>query len=292
MTAFRTKDSVQIRRLRAIRAARAVADSVGIDVREPKVLKDSNNTIVHLAPSDIVAKVATSHFRDAKLESLERELAVAMYLIERGAPVASPARDAPPGPHHHGDQILTLWQYVEADPMRRVDPHALAATLKVVHEEIADYPAHLPSFTVELDDARDLLALGRSPLLSPDDRRYLLDVLDEVETVLSTLVLERRPLHGSPHEGNWVAAAGGPVLLDFETACRGPVEWDLAALDDEVVGQFSSVDEELIALLRRMRSACVAAKCWVDPGRAPEVNEAAQVHLRLLRGEPLDSVIG
>ena len=51
---------------------------------------------------------------------------------------------------------------------------------------------------------------------------------------------------------------------------------------------FPDVNRELIALLRRMRSVCVAAKCWVEPNRAPEVSEAAHVHLKLLRGERLD----
>ena len=76
--------------------------------------------------------------------------------------------------------------------------------------------------------------------------------------------------------------------MDFETACRGPLEWDLAALDDAAVQLFAEVDFELVALFRRMRSVCVAAKCWVEPNRAREVREAAHVHLKLLRGEPLD----
>jgi hypothetical protein len=78
------------------------------------------------------------------------------------------------------------------------------------------------------------------------------------------------------------------LLLDFETACRGPIEWDVAALDEAALHVFSDVNGELIALLRRIRSACVAAKCWVEPNRAPEVFEAAHVHLKLLRRERLD----
>jgi hypothetical protein len=52
-------------------------------------VKDWNNTIIRLAPAEIVAKVATSHFRDARLESLDREVAVAAHLAGRGAPVVS-----------------------------------------------------------------------------------------------------------------------------------------------------------------------------------------------------------
>jgi hypothetical protein len=55
------------------------------------ILRDWNNTIVQLAPARIIAKVGTSHFRDARLESLERELVVATYLSTRGAPVSAPS---------------------------------------------------------------------------------------------------------------------------------------------------------------------------------------------------------
>jgi hypothetical protein len=49
-----------------------------------------------------------------------------------------------------------------------------------------------------------------------------------------------------------------------------------------------SADHELISMMRRMRSVSVAAKCWVSPDRAPEVREAAEVHLNLLRGQQPD----
>jgi hypothetical protein len=113
-------------------------------------------------------------------------------------------------------------------------------------------------------------------------------VSDELEEALVGRVSVARPLHGSPHAGNWLRTTEGLVLLDFETACRGPLEWDLTALDDASLHLFADVDVELVVLLRRMRSVCVAAKCWVEPDRAPEVRDAAHIHLKLLRGEPLD----
>jgi hypothetical protein len=139
-----------------------------------------------------------------------------------------------------------------------------------------------------LADAERLLRPERSPTLADSDRQFLSSVIGEVREALAGVVTKRRALHGSPHAGNWLRTRRGPLLLDFETACSGPLEWDLAALDDAAVDPFADVDIELVRLLRRMRSVCVAAKCWVAPNRAPEVREAAQVHLKLLRGEPLD----
>ena len=110
----------------------------------------------------------------------------------------------------------------------------------------------------------------------------------ELTVALASLDAERRPLHGSPHPANWLQTAVGPLLLDFETACHGPVEWDLAALPDEANAFLPDADRDLITTMRRMRSACVAAKCWVAPQRAPELRDAAHVHLKLLRGQKLD----
>jgi hypothetical protein len=276
------------RRRLAVEAAIGVASELGIRPERSRILKDSNNTIVYLAPTPIVAKVGTSHFRDPQLESLGRELAVATHLAERGASVVPPAEDVPPGPHPWKDASLTLWQYAEPDQGAALDPVRLAGALRTVHEALGDFPGSLPPFTLELEDARRLLQPDRSPTLALSDRRFLLGVLKDVQAAVSAIVVPNRPLHGSPHEGNWVATAEGPLLLDFETACSGPIEWDVAALGDEAVDLFPGVEHEWIPLLRRMRSLCVAAKCWVDPNRAPEVFEAAHVHLKLLRSEPLD----
>src|SRR2546428_718330 len=101
------------RRRLAIEAGIGVARGLGIAAERPAVRKDSNNTIVHLLPAPIVAKVGTSHFREAKLESLERELAVTAHLATRGAPVIRPTQGVPPGPHHWRNLTLTLWEYAE-----------------------------------------------------------------------------------------------------------------------------------------------------------------------------------
>jgi hypothetical protein len=280
--------SAEERRHLALRAATVVARRLGLGEVRPQIIKDSNNTIVHFVPSPIVAKVGTSHFREAKLESLERELAVATHLARREAPIVRPSRAVAPGPHRMVGLTLTLWEYVASVPSAVLDPSETAGALRSVHEALLDFSEPLPAFTLELEDARKLLQPDRSPALSVADRSFLFDVLGEVEASLSARMMGSRPLHGSPHEGNWLVTETGPVLLDFETACIGPPEWDLAALDDAAVALCPGLDDDLISVLRRMRSLCVAAKCWVEPDRAPELGEAAHVHLKLLRGQRLD----
>jgi Ser/Thr protein kinase RdoA (MazF antagonist) len=47
---------------------------------------------------------------------------------------------------------------------------------------------------------------------------------------LSRLSFAERPLHGDAHARNALVTADGPVWMDLENICRGPVEYDLASL--------------------------------------------------------------
>jgi hypothetical protein len=171
-----------------------------------------------------VAKVGTSHFREAELESLARELAVAGYPAEREAPVVVPARDGAAGPHHWGGVALTLWEYAEAVEGGALDPPKVAAVLTAVHEALGGFPGSLPFFGLELDDARRLLEPDRSPMLAAPDRSLLLSVIGELEVALPRLVAATRPVWESAL-GKLASDGGGLLLSDFETACRAPIEW-------------------------------------------------------------------
>ena len=103
------------------------------------------------------------------------------------------------------------------------------------------------------------------------------------EVIIAGVTSDERPLHGEAHLANAMVTHDGIRWFDFESVCRGPLEWDLSALPDEAHGAFEDVDSQLLALLRRLRSLCVAVWCSVQPDRAPEVAEAADFHLRLQR---------
>ena len=275
------------RRQLACEAALSVAAELGVVAGRAVIMQDWNNTIVRLGDTAIVAKVGTSHFRDAGLESLERELAVSAHFAACAAPVVRPTEEVPAGPHESSGLTVTLWRYVEPVRGAELEPAEAAAALRVVHEALAGFGGRLPAYAIELGDAARLLQRDRSPELDAADRGFLLGVVGELQAALARLNAPHRPLHGSPHGANWLPSADGPLLLDFETACVGPVEWDLSALSDDVLAFVPDVDRELIGIMRRMRSVCVAAKCWVELRRAPELRAAALVHLKLLRGESL-----
>ena len=143
----------------------------------------------------------------------------------------------------------------------------------------------MPDFTDNLSRARSALEdVDRTPRLPEGDRVFLLEVAARLGNELTAFDLPRHPLHGDPHlDGNVLLSNSGPLLVDFEGACVGPYEWDLTAMGRAHVA-YPDADAALLALFSRMRSLTVSAWCWMQCGRAPEVDEAAHVHLEILRG--------
>src|SRR5207237_265310 len=83
--------------------------------------------------------------------------------------------------------------------------------------------------------------------------------------------------------------ASGPCWIDLDTACAGPLEWDVAHLPEAGADQFPEVNRAALAEMRLLVSAEVAVWCWHTYGRADEVDEAAEFHLDRVRralGEP------
>jgi aminoglycoside phosphotransferase (APT) family kinase protein len=101
----------------------------------------------------------------------------------------------------------------------------------------------------------------------------------EVEALSFTSI----SLHGDTHVGNVMFADGGPVWGDLETACVGPLEWDLVQLPKAARAVFGPVDDGLLNRLGELRSATVAVWCWADAERSPEVRAAAEHHLARLK---------
>jgi hypothetical protein len=280
--------SPEQRRRRALRAAATVARAHGVDVRHPWVLADDNNTIVHLRPAPVVAKVGTTWIRDGP-GVLSRELSVAVHVSRRGGPIPPPADDLPARLHHHDGLAMTFWRYAEC---LRDGPSAAVTTgsLRRLHAALADCPDPLPSFRVELDGlAAALTDPGVTPTLDRGDRTRLRRTFRSLLADLDRYSEPARVLHGDPHEGNRIAVDGDVLWVDLEAVCVGPLEWDLSALDDEDAALFDEADPRLLALMRDLRSCRVAALCWMQRGRARAVDEAAEwhlSHLKSLRGAP------
>src|SRR4051794_36045913 len=95
---------------RALQEIDEVARGFGIRPSDPEVLQASSfSVVVRLRPYRIIAKATGD---PAQWHALEKELAVALHLKERGAPTTRPVEDTIPPELHKGNGLgwaMTFW---------------------------------------------------------------------------------------------------------------------------------------------------------------------------------------
>ena len=107
--------------------------------------------------------------------------------------------------------------------------------------------------------------MTRTPGFPEADQRLLSNTLRDRRRRIADRGATEQLLHGEPHPGNLVSSKSGLLFIDLETCCRGPVEFDLAHVPDEVTHYYPDIDQELLRDCRALVLAMVAAWRW-DPG--------------------------
>lgn len=269
----------------AISTAVEVARELGLAIEEPVSLRSTNNVVVWLRPADVVVKV--SKRVDSRLHA---QLQVTQELVALGAPVVSPASQVPAIVHRRGEFEMTFWRYHAQLETAGIAPDRVALALRELHASLdrlsPALAASLPAYTAELSLVRSLLA-DRAALsaLKPVDRDLLITAYDRLQTRLDELAPADRfvVLHGSPHSYNVLLVDDDPVFIDFETACRGPLEWDVAHLESQAAPCFSgSINAELLWLCQSMVSVKTATWCTAEIDRG-DMREHAEYHLAHVR---------
>jgi Phosphotransferase enzyme family len=219
---------------RAARAATTLAARFGVRSTEPTVLSNGSNAVIHLAPTPVVARVATitALVRPNVATYLATDLAVAGYLADLGAPVVPPSRELPVGPHQMDGHTITFWTYVPHTPRHTWQTDEVGPRLAELHAALHGFPGELPAVPpIDASDAINFLRKvdGLQPLTETD----ITDLLTDAEKIIREMVTGRDlvPLHGDAHPGNLLHTPNGPVWTDFEDAWRGPIGWDLACLE-------------------------------------------------------------
>jgi hypothetical protein len=276
--------TISVRNGPAVLAAQAIAQRHGIAAESARVLHDANNVVVHLAPSPVVAKICRASVGDHGWRKLATELEIARHLVRAGAPVVGPSHELPPGPHIQGGFAMTFWRHHDHDPSAPASTRAAAQALAQVHEALDSYPETFTSFLDRQVSRSAKILFGDSApsQLPTSDRDFLCSQYLSITSELHNRKLNCRTLHGDPHRGNVLVSKDGYLLIDFESVCSGPVEWDLSALPGLGAGAFC-VDEDLLSLVRRLRSLCVAVWCWTRARSSTVLDRAARNHMGLLR---------
>ena len=240
----------------AVAASVAVAAQLGLATGDPVVVAEGYSVRVRLDPAPVLSRVVTVGrvLRGAPRPWMEREIAVSEYLAAAGARVAPPWEN--PGPHEAHGLEVSLWRWHEPVP-QPITAETFGHLLKELHDALETYDGQLPPLVGPLTDIASAVQIS-------DD-----GVLQEAAGRLVPLALSwpRRPIHGDAHTGNILTTAAGPLWMDFEDVCAGPIEWDLASrtLTDEFVDAYpGEVDRERLEDCRDLRNLQVLSGILTD----------------------------
>jgi hypothetical protein len=243
---------------RAINAAGSIASALGLTVDDATVLHDSNKLTLRLRPCDVVARVAPVADQIAHFE-----VELAPRLAESGCPVAVLEPRVPPRVYERDDYVITLWTYYEQVTPTAVSPADYAEALARLHAGMRKLDVPAPHFTDRIEQAQQLVAdRDRTPALADADRELLGDTLSSLRLAIGGRGGPEQLLHGEPHPGNVLTTRNGPLFIDLETCCRGPVEFDLAYAPDEVAEHYRGADPVLLRECRILMLAMISTWRW------------------------------
>jgi hypothetical protein len=258
-----------------------LAKSLALVVEEPVILPSTNNLVMWLRPSPVVAKVSAEHGGSAD------ELWIARMLAHAGAPIVPPAEGIGHEVYRAENRSVTFWRYESQENVAETSSESVAQSLGALHGALATLNQNIDSRTHRDQIAGAIRALDRptfAPELLSDDRRHLRQALAQGLMTLGETVDDGHIIHGSPHRFNILVVAGSPRFIDFETVERGPLEWDLAHLEPEVADRYpDDLSREVLACCRLLISALTSTWCWDGLTRGPDMRAHAEHHLAVVR---------
>ena len=265
---------------RAVAAAMSTASALDLAVGDAIVLHNSNKLAVRLLPCDVFARVA-----HAGREVARFEVELAQRLAEVGCPVAPLEPRVEPLVYTRDGFQVTLWIYYE--PVTpHVSPADYARALERLHAGMRTLDIACPHFTDRVVQAEQLVASCDDPLLGDVDRELLSTTLRNRRRSIVDHGAVEQLLHGEPHPGNVLRTRNGLRFIDLETCCRGPVEFDLAHVPEQVSERYSGADQQLLGECRCLVLAMVAAWRFEPGDQLPNGERAARELLRALHEGP------
>ena len=270
--------------VRAVDAVKVIASSLDLAVDDVSFLHNSNKLALRLLPCDVMARVAPADEQNAQFE-----IDLAQQLVELGSPMAALEPRVEPLAYERDGFVVTFWTYYESVAPDPIAPADYADALERLHAGMCKVDLPSPHFTDRIAEAQELVANRESTPELDDAGRELLD--DALRYLRRTIIERGAPeqlLHGEPHPGNLLNTKQGPLFIDLETCCRGPIEFDVAHAPEEVSAQYPGADQDLVSVCRILVLALVTTWRWDRGDQFPNGRQLGLDGLAELR-EALDS---
>jgi aminoglycoside phosphotransferase (APT) family kinase protein len=264
---------------RAMAAAVSTAAAFDLTVNDAIVLHDSNKLTLRLLPCDVLARVASVAEQVAQFE-----IELAQKLAESHSPVAALEPRVEPRVYERDGFAITLWTCYEPATPREVAPADYADALVRLHAGMRKLDVCAPHFTDRVEEAQQLVASHvDTPALADADRELLSNRLRRLRRVIVGRCGAEQLLHGEPHPGNVLATKNGPLFIDLETCCRGPVEFDVAHAPEEVSEHYPGIDQDLLRECRNLMLAMITTWRWDRGDQFPNGRQLGREGLSQIR---------
>ena len=257
---------------RAVAAGMSTASALDLRVDDAVVLHDSNKLTLRLLPCDVVARVAHVAHQVAQFE-----VELARRLAETESPVAALEPRVEPRVYERDGFVVTLWTYYEPVTPREVTPADYAHALERLHAGMRQIDVTTRHFMDRVADTQqDVANRDITPELADADRELLASTLRSLRRSIGDRGAAEQLLHGEPHPWNVLSTKNGPLFIDFENAVRGPVEYDLAWVPEEVSERYPGADQELVGECRGLMLAIIAVWRWRRDDQHPSRPQRAE----------------
>ena len=263
-----------------------------MEANDAVVLSDSNRVVVRLMPCGTVARVTpmTHH------ASADQEVELVKWLEQTDSPVASLDVRVEPRVFVRDGFKITMWTHFESAHSRMIPPADYTNALERLHAGLRHIDLTTPHVMDRVAATQEDIANREvTPDLAGTDRALLADTLRDLSRSIAGRGAPEQLLHGEPHPWNLLNTPDGPLFIDFENTARGPVEYDLAWVPDEVSRLYPDADQDLIGECRGLVLAIIAMHRWTSGDRHPSGRESGVAFLDALRDGPpwpaIDDVI-
>lgn len=273
---------------RAVAAVESAAATLHLPTETVTVLHNSTKVALRLLPCAVFARVAPI----GQAAQLALEIELAQRFADAGAPAVGLDPRVEPKVYELDGFAVTWWTFHDTPDQGQLSPRRYADALERLHAAMRRIDVATPHFLDRVGQAQELVTNPElTPALDDAGRELLLDTFETCRATIGRHAPADQLLHGEPHPGNILNTAIGPLLIDLETGCRGPVEFDVAHVPTEVSRHYAGLDQELLDECRRLVLAMVAAWRWDAGDEFPDRLRHGHAMLELLRqGPPWPSI--
>lgn len=242
---------------RAVEVARSTACDIGLQVNDAVIIHNSDRIAVRLIPSDVLVRIGPQAWEEA----FQYEADVARRLAETNCPVGELEPRAEPRVYVRDTFVLTIWIYYEQ--VGDISPAAYADALIRIHAGLRQIDLAAPHITERVTAWEAEVANQEQTPELPDTHRELLsNTFQRIRKAMNRWDNGDQLLHGEPHPRNLLSTSKGPLFIDLHTCQRGPVEYDIAFVPEEVAAHYPGANHHLVHELRALMWAGFTTMRW------------------------------